>query len=107
MLTLIATMIVFDGRRFLDALVAKRRADRDDRDRGQIHEGPGSVQGIADLGRLERRRRQIIRYEIDAVVLEQLDEIAAPADRNRRAGHHVFENQVPADEPGDELAQVA
>ena len=33
-----------------------------------------------------------------------LDDVARPADRDRRGADHVFEDQVPADQPGDELA---
>ena len=36
---------------------------------------------------------------------EQRDEVARPADRDRRRAERVLEDQVPADDPGDELAQ--
>ncbi len=38
-------------------------------------------------------------------MIQQLDEVTAPTDGHRGAGHHVFQNQIPADEPGDELAE--
>ena len=43
--------------------------------------------------------------EVDAEVIQQIDGIAAPADRHRRAGHHVFEHQIPTHEPGHEFPE--
>lgn len=42
--------------------------------------------------------------QMDSEALEEDDEIATPADADRRGGHAIFKNQVPADDPGDELA---
>ena len=41
----------------------------------------------------------------DPELVEQRDEVARPADRHRRRPERVFEDQVPADDPGDELAE--
>ena len=38
-------------------------------------------------------------------VVQQADDVARPADRDGGRAHGVFEDQVPADDPGDELAQ--
>jgi len=38
-------------------------------------------------------------------VVEQFHEVTAPSDRYHGTSHHVFEDQIPTDEPGDELAQ--
>ena len=42
--------------------------------------------------------------QMDPEALEEDNEIAAPADADRRGGHAIFQYQVPADDPGDELA---
>src|SRR6476469_5170377 len=45
-----------------------------------------------------------IRY-VKPDVLEYLVEVLAPRDRDRRGADGVLEDQVPADDPGDELAE--
>src|SRR5215208_5379252 len=40
-----------------------------------------------------------------AELMQQRDETAGPADRDRRRAERVLEDQVPADDPGDELAE--
>ncbi len=42
---------------------------------------------------------------MDVELAEQAEEIAGPADRDRRGGDAVLEHQHPADEPGRELAE--
>jgi hypothetical protein len=46
-----------------------------------------------------------LRREMNPEVVEQADEIAAPSGRDRGGAEGVLENQVPADDPGDEFAQ--
>ena len=42
--------------------------------------------------------------DVQAEVLEQLVEVFAPGDADGRGADRVFEDQVPADDPGDQLA---
>ena len=42
---------------------------------------------------------------MNAELVHERGEVAGPADRDRRRAEQVLENQVPADDPGDELAQ--
>ena len=44
-------------------------------------------------------------WETQAQLAEQRDEIARPADGHRRGTERVLEDQIPADDPGDELAE--
>jgi len=64
------------------------------------HDGGG---GQIDHASVPRAGGQRWRQE-DAHVLEEDHKIAAPADAHRRGGHRVFEHQVPAYDPGHELA---
>ena len=51
-------------------------------------------------------RRRERRREVDAdEVVQETREVAAPADRDRRRAERVLEDQVPADDPGEELAE--
>src|ERR1700730_5671604 len=94
-----------DRRGLLDSPVAQRRRRADDDDGGQVRDRPRHMHLIAHVGRLERRRTQGGRNEVDAEMIQQLDEVTAPTYRYRGARHHVFQDQIPAYEPGDELAQ--
>ena len=38
-------------------------------------------------------------------VLQKGNDITRPADRDGRGGKQIFENQIPADDPGDEFAE--
>ena len=51
------------------------------------------------------RRRAQERRKADAEVGEEADDVARPADRDRRGAERVLEDQVPADDPRDELAE--
>ena len=53
---------------------------------------------------LARRLRDRVRQREAEGGVEQLVEVAAPADRDGRDRHAVLEDQVPADDPGDQLA---
>jgi hypothetical protein len=76
----------------------------DDQYRRQIQDSAGTVDLIAGVAGGERCAGEDFR-QMQVKHIEKRHEIAAPPDRNRRAGHHVFEYQVPADEPGDDLAE--
>src|SRR6185437_2467292 len=49
-------------------------------------------------------RRQLWR-NIDVKILQQTDQVAAPAGTYRCGPKSVFQHQVPANHPGDKLAQ--
>ena len=54
-------------------------------------------------GDRKRRAGNGVR-QMQAETLQRGTEIAAPADRDQRAAHEIFEQQAPADHPGDALA---
>ena len=43
--------------------------------------------------------------QVDAQAVQESDRVAGPADRNGAHHQRVFEDQAPADHPGDDLAQ--
>src|ERR1700733_16223138 len=51
------------------------------------------------------RRRGILRWNVDAEIMQQRDNIARPADGDGGGAHGVFEDEVPTDDPGEDLAQ--
>src|SRR5580658_6519033 len=57
------------------------------------------------IGQLSSRRGDPLWREIDAEPSEQLHDISGPAGGYRRGAEGIFENQVPADDPGNEFAQ--
>jgi hypothetical protein len=89
-----------------------RQLDHDD-DRGDPRreldpqdQHPGHHQGDedrrdVDRGRLAGDRRR----QRDPEVAQQLVEVARPADRHGRRAEGEFEDEVPADDPGHELAE--
>ena len=42
---------------------------------------------------------------LDLENIEQLDEVVGPAGRNRARTHGIFQREVPADDPGEQLTQ--
>ena len=63
--------------------------------------------GRPDAGRGvvgERRARQRIGND-DAEVAQEAHDVARPADRNGGRAERILENQIPADDPGNELAE--
>ena len=50
-------------------------------------------------GRAQRGRK------VDSEIAQEADEISGPSDRNRCRTKRIFENQVPSDDPRDELAK--
>src|SRR3546814_10356749 len=70
---------------------------------------PGNEQGDDEGGNVDDAARvravgEIRRYDYPKRAVEQADEIARPADRDRRGRHRIFEDQRPADHPGEQLA---
>src|SRR5271157_2117646 len=51
------------------------------------------------------RRRRKLRRDVDAKVLQEADEVAAPTGGDGRRAESVFQDEVPADDPGEEFAQ--
>ena len=101
------TTLMHDQRRvgvggLLDADHQQRRDQQHDGGGRQVeHAGSScrrrpwpSQRGGGELGR-----------ERDAEVAQQAHEVARPADRDGRRAERVLEDQVPADDPGDELAR--
>ena len=66
------------------------------------------VQLVGDrVGNLDHdgaRRGRELRRDVDAEIVQDAGHIPRPADRDCGRADHVFEDQVPADQPGDELA---
>ena len=56
---------------------------------GQLHDGTGR-------GAYRRGKRQ-------ADLVQERHEIARPSHRDRRGAERVFQDEIPADHPGDEL----
>ena len=54
---------------------------------------------------VDARRRAHPHRQVDAGAREQPLHVAAPADGHRHRADRVFEDQVPADDPGEQLAQ--
>ena len=107
-----------------DVVRARALADADVEQPGdrQHDERGGNVQQDGNAGDPRRRLQQPVdrrdrAEERRAIAVcqavgqrnpepgEQRREIAAPGDRDRDVADRVFENQVPADDPRDELAQ--
>ena len=88
----------------VDADIAQRRDGGDHKHRRQVQDGPGAhdLEVARPLG--ERRVRQCVR-QVHAELLDEAHDVAGPADRDRGRGEQVLEDQVPADEPGDEFAE--
>src|SRR5271157_5906731 len=51
------------------------------------------------------RRRRKLRRDVDAKVLQEADEVTAPTGGNGGRTESVFQDEVPADDPGEEFAQ--
>ena len=86
----------------ISVLVRARSADADDQQRGDgEHEERGRQ---VDRPALARRLGDRVGQREAEGRVEELAEVAAPADGHGRDGDAVLEDQVPADDPGDELA---
>ena len=47
------------------------------------------------------------QWHVDVEDIEQFDEVVRPSGRDGAGAHGVFEGQVPADDPGEQFAEVA
>ena len=70
---------------------------------GTLRMAPASVPDASCRVIGERRACKLVG-DRDAKVVEEADNIARPADGDRGGAKCIFEDQVPADDPGDELA---
>ena len=90
-----------DERRFLRPANEQRGQGEKNHDRRNIdnpaHVGAGPVQDF------NRRVRPLVG-DTHAEPLEHAVEVFAPRDRDRRRAHRVLEDEVPPDNPRDELA---
>ena len=81
-------------RTFADAEHEDGRDDGHDQDRGEIEDS--AAEGVVGQGFGNLR---------DVAGREQLVQVARPGRGHRGAAHGVFEDQVPADDPGEDFAQ--
>ena len=92
-----------EARRLLDAAHEQRGHREDDEHRGHVEVRAGRLEGCGSFqtnGRVDPAVRQV---DAEGVV-EERDDVARPADADGRRADQVFEDEVPADDPGDELA---
>ncbi len=93
-----------DAGAFLNALHQNDGDEQGDDNRGQIEPSArqGELSGFGDI--VERR----IGEDVGQMEMEEREEIlkvVGPAVGHGGRGHRILENQVPADDPGKELAQ--
>jgi hypothetical protein len=69
------------------------------------HRGDQEDRRKVELATFARRRRDGLRETDAKHRVEQLLQVAAPADGDGRQREAVLEDQVPADDPGSELAK--
>ncbi len=94
---------VVQPRRFPGAADQQRRDQHHDGRRRQVDDGGGG-RAVGQGHHLPRRRREP-RRQAEPHRLQQTHEVARPADGDRRAADGIFQDQIPADDPGRELAQ--
>ena len=83
----------------------EHRRDRHDyKHRWNIEDGAGRMPSVRCRIIGERSAVKSGRHD-NAEILEKAHHVARPADRNRGGAEHIFEDQIPADDPGDEFAQ--
>ena len=93
-----------DSRRFFDADDQQNRdGERDQTSAGRLR----MAVAAGAVGEHDRRagRRAEERWKAQAEIGEKTDHIRRPAHRDRCCTQRVFENQVPADDPRDELSK--
>ena len=73
----------------------QKRQQKDDRRRRHVEEPARRRQPCAR----DRRR------DLDVQILHDAGEVAGPADRHRRRAGGIFENEIPADDPGEYLSE--
>jgi|GEM_PF-6995236 len=101
--------MLFGASGFADA------ADKDDGEQKNDEEG-GNVEAEVPTGLVnpvgaevlkaagEEGRRDPFGGRVDAEPVHEIDDVRGEADRDAHVGAGVFEDQIPADDPGDELA---
>ena len=55
----------------------------------------------------DQRRRAEGRGDIDAEVVEEFYGVARPSNGDRGGGEEVFQDKVPADDPGEQFAEAS
>ncbi len=106
--------------RFLDADDQDRGDDQDGKEGDKVEDAGdvGQSRGV-DGGRKRRRGLPLVGVEVEHVaigggelrrqvnvqLLQQAHEVSRPAGGHGGGAEGVFEHQVPADDPGDQLAQ--
>ena len=98
-----ATITLLTRADFVNADDQQRGHRRDDRHRRNIDERAGRMPD--PLRRIigQRRSRQGGRHR-NAEILEEAHDVTRPSDRHCGRAQRIFEDQVPADDPGDDLA---
>jgi len=86
--------------RFPDADVDHPRREGRDEHRREVEEG-AAVNPCLVL--VDPRGRDKAGRQVDPEVVEEPDCIARPPDRHRRRAEEILQDQVPADDPGQEL----
>ena len=56
-------------------------------------------------GVITHQPKRKLQVQAERQIAEQLDKIARPPDSHGHVADRVFENQIPSDDPGDDLAQ--
>ena len=100
---------VVGARGFADAADENDGEDEDDEEGGNVEAGvpSGSVDGVAgEVLQAERKvgGREPLGREMQAQPVEQIDDVRGEADADAHVGEGVFEDEVPADDPRDQLA---
>ena len=93
-----------EGGAFLNAFHQDGGDDGHDDERGQVHDGArgGEVAGggVVLPGRFAHQLGHV-----DADLADGALEVGGPARGHGRAGHAVFEDEVPADDPGEQFTE--
>ena len=92
-----------DVRGLADASRQERGHDGDDDHRRRVDHGAGRVPGVLRGVVIEGRTSESGRNG-DAEVRKEADHVTGPADRNRCGAQRIFQQQIPTDDPGHDLA---
>ena len=101
--SLIATMTLLTRADFVDADYRQCRNGDDHHHCRHIDDRTGHLPGAVRSVVSERRTRIGAGYG-DAEIVEEAHHIARPADGDGGGTERVFEEQIPADDPSDQLA---
>ena len=72
---------------------------------GRLMTPPGTRSDVVQRRIPGKRRLRPAGGDGDAGSLQEVDEVPRPTDGDRRGAKHVLEDEVPTDEPGNELAE--